>query len=168
MDTKLIEEMVREVMKQVASAQPGGATGGSASGLSPAKDYPLAEKRPDLIKTTAGKSMNELTLEKVMNGSVTAQDFRITADALLLQAEIAEGCGRTQLAENFRRSAELTKVGDSRILEIYNALRPYRATKQELLAIAQELEEQYGAKMNAALVREAADVYERRGRLKTA
>ncbi len=37
---------------------------------------------------------------------------------------------------NFERAAELTAVPDDRILEIYNALRPYRSTKEELLAIA--------------------------------
>ena len=52
------------------------------------------------------------------------------------------------------------------MLQIYNALRPYRSTKAELLAIADELENKYGAKVNAAFVREAADVYERRGRLR--
>jgi len=66
-----------------------------------------------------------------------------------------------------RRAAELTRVGDERILEIYNALRPYRSTKADLLAIAEELENKYGAKICAAFVREACDVYERRGRLKT-
>jgi propanediol dehydratase small subunit len=68
---------------------------------------------------------------------------------------------------NMRRAAELTRVADERILEIYNALRPYRSTKAELLAIADELENKYGAKINAAFVREATDVYERRGRLNT-
>jgi propanediol dehydratase small subunit len=59
-------------------------------------------------------------------------------------------------------------VSDERILQIYNALRPYRSTKAELLAIADELEHQYGAKINAEFVREAAAVYEARGRLKQA
>ncbi len=30
---------------------------------------------------------------------------------------------------NFERAAELTAVPDDRILEIYNALRPYRSTR---------------------------------------
>lgn len=53
-----------------------------------------------------------------------------------------------------------------RILEIYNALRPYRSTKVELYQIADELENQYNCKINAAFVREAADVYALRGRLR--
>ena len=55
---------------------------------------------------------------------------------------------------------------DERLLEIYNALRPYRSTKQELIDIANELDQKYGAKTAAGLVREAAEVYEKRGRLK--
>jgi propanediol dehydratase small subunit len=83
-----------------------------------------------------------------------------------MQAEIADGVGRTQFANNLRRAAELTVIPDKRILQIYNALRPYRSTKAELLAIAEEMETQYNAKINAAFVREAAGVYERRNRLK--
>ena len=52
------------------------------------------------------------------------------------------------------------------MLEIYNALRPYRSSKQELLDIANELENQYGAVICAGFVREAAENYERRKKLK--
>jgi propanediol dehydratase small subunit len=38
-----------------------------------------------------------------------------------------------RLAMNFERAAELTAVPDDRILEIYNALRPYRSTKYQCL-----------------------------------
>jgi propanediol dehydratase small subunit len=59
----------------------------------------------------------------------------------------------------------MTRIPDARVLEIYNALRPYRSTRQDLLDIAGELESKYEAHVCAGLVREAADVYERRGRL---
>jgi propanediol dehydratase small subunit len=104
----------------------------------------------------------------VLKGEITPQDVRITPETLEMQAEIAEKVGRHQFARNLRRAAELTRIPDQRILEIYRALRPYRSTKEELLAIADELEQKYGARMNAALVREAAEVYERRGRLRSA
>jgi propanediol dehydratase small subunit len=65
-----------------------------------------------------------------------------------------------------RRAGELTQVPDKRVLEIYNALRPNRSTKAQLLAIADELENQYGAKVCANHVREAASVYEARGVLR--
>lgn len=75
--------------------------------------------------------------------------------------------GRKQLGANLRRAAEMTAISDERVLQIYNALRPNASTKAELDAIAEELETQYGATMLAGLVREAADVYERRDILAT-
>ena len=48
--------------------------------------------------------------------------------------------GRDQIELNFSRAAEMTKVSDKRLLEMYNALRPYRSSKQELLDIASELD----------------------------
>ncbi|WP_047152705.1 diol dehydratase small subunit [Aneurinibacillus tyrosinisolvens] len=130
------------------------------------EQYPLGLKRPDLLFTPTEKAYNELTLDAALKGQVTGADLRISPKTLLMHAEISESLGRTQLAKNFRRAAEMISISDSRILQIYNALRPNRSTKEELLAIADELEEQYGAVENAGLIREAADVYERRGRLK--
>jgi len=46
---------------------------------------------------------------------------------------------------------------------IYDALRPNRCTEAEMEAIARDLEENYGAKLNAELVREAAEAYKPRG-----
>lgn len=57
-------------------------------------------------------------------------------------------------------------VPDARLLEIYNALRPYKSTKDELLAISEELKTQYNAPISAALVAEAAEVYYVRKRSK--
>ena len=67
---------------------------------------------------------------------------------------------------NFERAAELTAVPDERVLEIYNALRPYRSSKEELTAIADELEQKYQAKICAAFVRQAAGLYQTRKKLK--
>jgi propanediol dehydratase small subunit len=41
-------------------------------------------------------------------------------------------------------------------------MRPHVSTKEELLAIAEELETTYDAKINGALLRETAEVYEER------
>ncbi len=130
------------------------------------QDYPLSEKRQDLVTTSQGRSIDDITLEAVMEGEVEADEIRVTPDTLEYQAQIAESIGRPQLAANMRRAAELTAIPDDRILEIYNALRPDRSTKDELLEIADELENEYDAQINADLVREAADVYETRGRLR--
>jgi propanediol dehydratase small subunit len=125
-------------------------------------DYPLSSRRPELLRTPSGKTLDDITLEAVLDKRVTADDLRITPETLELQAQIAEQTERPQMAENLRRAGELTRVPDERLLEIYAALRPGASTKAQLLSIAQELEETYAAPVNAALVREAADVYERR------
>ena len=121
-------------------------------------DYPLAEKIPERLKTPTGLAFTEITLEAVLDGRVTMEDLRVTSEALELQAQIAEAAGRPQLAENLRRAAELVNVPEERILEIYSALRPGRATRSGLLALAAELEARYGAARCATLIREAAEV----------
>ena len=130
------------------------------------KDYPLSKNKPNLIKSSTGKSLSDFTVENIMNGSITPEDIRIAPKTLEMQAQIAESDGRKSFAQNLRRAAELIAVPDERILEIYDKLRPYRSTKNELLEIANELETKYNAKINAELVREAVVLYEKRDRLK--
>jgi propanediol dehydratase small subunit len=127
-------------------------------------DYPLAEKRPELIKGPRGAGLDAVTLEAVLAGDVTMADLRITPEALRLQAEIAAAAGRATLGENFERAAELVEVPQDVIMRTYELLRPGRAkTKAPLLEAARVLRETYGAERMAAFVEEAAEVYERRG-----
>lgn len=169
----VINAIVREVLAELNGGKSEPASGkgngagpgaGSAAGgkLDYRKDYPLAEKRPDLVRTASGKSLKDITLDAVVSGEIKAEEIRITPQTLEYQAQVADSVGRPQFARNLRRAAELTKVPDERILAIYNALRPNRSTKAELLAIAEELEDKYGAKVSGGFVREAVDVYERR------
>lgn len=97
-------------------------------------------------------------LDSVLDGRTKIEDLRISAEALVRQAGIARAANRPQLAENFLRAAELVAVPESEILEIYNALRPGRATRERLLALAARLETGYAAHRCAALVREAAEL----------
>lgn len=127
-------------------------------------DYPLAENRPDLVRTRRQKSLEDLTLPAIMAGEVTLEDLRITPRALRLQAEIAEAAGRPMIARNFERAAEIVDVPQDVILGIYELLRPGRAkSKAALLEAARTLRETYGAERMADFVAEAAEVYERRG-----
>lgn len=161
MNEKMVAELVRQVIQGMGSAPATSAPAAKAGRLR-VEDYPLASQRPDLLVGPRGKKFEELTLENVEKGNVTFEDFRITPQALEYQAQVAEAAKRPQVAGNLRRAAELTKVPDARVLEIYNALRPHRSTKEELLAIATELENHYGAKVCGEFVREAAEVYEKR------
>lgn len=164
---KLLKQIIEEVMKNINIPEN---TSKEASIGNPARidagSYPLGEKIPDRLKSPTGKLLSEMTMEKLINGQISASDMRISPETLELQAQVSESVGRDAFARNLRRAAELIAVPDERILEIYNALRPYRSTKKELYDIADELENKYNCKINSSFIREAADVYEIRGRLK--
>ena len=165
---QLVAEVVRQVLKGMNGAVSAPAAGhpvGASSGIT-AADYPLGVKRRDILKSPRGIPFEELTLENVESGKVGFEDFRISPEVLKMQGDIAASAGRTQIAFNFGRAGELTKVPDERILQIYNSLRPHRSTKEELIAIADELQNKFGACVCADFVREAADVYSRRKLLK--
>lgn len=126
--------------------------------------YPVAERAPEQVHTPTGKPLSALTLEAVLSGEVGAGDVAITPEALLLQARIARAAGRTTLAENFERAADLVRVPQDLILDTYELLRPGRARDaQQLLDRAAQLRRDYGAERVAALIEEAAAVYTRRG-----
>jgi len=127
-------------------------------------DYPLAERRPELVRGRRGKGLADLTLEDVLSGEVEMEDLRITPDALLQQAEIARDANRATLAGNFERASEMAKLPQDFIMEVYELLRPGRAPdKTALEAAAARLRGDYGAERLATFIEEAGQVYERRG-----
>jgi propanediol dehydratase small subunit len=113
----------------------------------------------------SGRDPAEITVEAVRDGLVDIADVRIHPATLEHQAQVAQEHMNPQLAENFRRAAELTALPDDDVLALYEALRPYRSSADELLAHADRLAAA-GATRNADLFREAARVYERRGLLR--
>ena len=119
------------------------------------------------MKRTAlsGRQLEDLTLEAATRGELSPADLRIHPDTLRYQADVAEEHGNRQLADNLRRAAELAGQDDESLLSIYEALRPRRSSRAELETIAARLEAAE-APACAALVREAAGVYERRGLLR--
>ena len=125
--------------------------------------YPLGEHERERIVSRTGRPLGELTLENVREGQVDAGDLTIHPDTLRAQAAIAEEAGFPQLAANLRRAAELATVPNERVFAIYEALRPYRVTYEQLRALADELEREYAAPENARFIREAAEVYKARG-----
>lgn len=161
---QMLEQIVKQVMASMSSGSAASATSDDVKVTD--ADYPLGEKRPELITSATGIPLKELTLEKVLDGTLKAEDLRINPKTLELQAQVADSVGRDAFGINLRRAAELIAVPDARVLEIYNALRPYRSTKEELEAIADELETKYSAKVCAQLVREAAYIGYKRKRTK--
>lgn len=127
-------------------------------------DYPLAERRPELVRGRRGKGLDQLTLDDLLSGAVEMEDLRITPEALLQQADIARDANRATLAGNFERASEMADLPQELIMEIYELLRPGRAPDQGALkAAAAKLRAGYKAERLAQFVEEAAGVYERRG-----
>ncbi len=118
-------------------------------------------------RALSGRPLEEITLEAAVRGELSPEDLRVHPETLRHQAAVAEQHGNPQLGENLRRAAELTALPDDEVLGIYEALRPGRSTAAELRAVAARLEAA-GAPLCAALVLEAATVYERRGVLRGA
>jgi propanediol dehydratase small subunit len=137
----------------------------SAMGFDPGSDYPLGSRRPDLVRTPSGLALGELTLEAARAGDFGPEELRATPETLRRQSAVALAAGRTQLADNLARAAELADVPAETILEIYTALRPHRSTADELEAWASRLDAELGAPLTAAFVREAATAYAERGLL---
>jgi len=162
-----LEKMIKDMVLEQMGKKPATSSASLGGGYTHA-DYPLGEKRPEVLKTPTGKSINEITLDGVISGNITSQDVRIRPETLEMQAQVAESRGRSEFASNLRRAAELIEIPDERLLEMYIALRPYQSTKQDLLNMAREMREKYNANITASLVEEAAQVYESRGRLKKA
>jgi propanediol dehydratase small subunit len=118
------------------------------------------------VRAFSGRRLDAITVDAVVAGELGPDDVRVHQDTLRRQADIAEQHGNPQLAENLRRAAELTAIPDDELLAIYDALRPRRSTRAQLEAIAARLDAA-DAPICAALVREALDVYGRRGLLAT-
>jgi propanediol dehydratase small subunit len=125
--------------------------------------YPLMERASDELKAASGRPAGEISLERLAAGELTDDDLRITPEALRAQAEIAQGAGFAQLADNLRRAAELTAVPNAELLGMYETLRPGRATYEQMIALADRLAQDFQALQTAAFVREAAEVYRERG-----
>ncbi|HUT20223.1 MAG TPA: diol dehydratase small subunit [Anaerolineae bacterium] len=120
----------------------------------------------EVVRTASGRSLDELTMEALLSGELTTEDFRISGETLRRQADAAEEAGYRALADNLRRAAELTTIANEEVLRIYDALRPGRSTYGELIALADRLAGEHNAPLIADLVREAAEVYRERGIVK--
>jgi propanediol dehydratase small subunit len=125
--------------------------------------YPLGENERNTITSKTGKRLDDITLDAVKAGAVTAEDIKISKEMLRKQGQVAKEADSPAMEKNFERAAELVDVPDDVILSMYNLLRPNRATKAQLLDMAAELEGKYRAKSCAKMVREAAEIYEKRG-----
>lgn len=123
--------------------------------------YPLRDHAGDL-RARSGRALDEIT-DGAAAETLHSDDLQISAETLREQAAIAIAAGYPQLGANLTRAAELTAVPNAEVLRMYELLRPGRGSYHALTALADELEERYGAPTSAALVREAAAAYQLRG-----
>ncbi len=124
--------------------------------------YPLIDNED--LQTATGRPVDEVTLEHL--AELQPGDLQVKAETLHAQAQIAREAGYVQLAANLTRAAELTRVPNEELLQMYDLLRPGRSSYERLQALAAHLETQYAASENAKLVREAAEAYQARGLLR--
>lgn len=132
----------------------------------PEAHYPLMDHAAETLRAASGRLLAEVTLDAAAAGELEIADLQVRAETLRAQAEVARRAGYPQLAENLSRAAELVAVPGDEVLRMYDLLRPGRASFAELEALAERLERAYAAPACAALVREAAEVYRRRGLLR--
>jgi propanediol dehydratase small subunit len=117
--------------------------------------YPLYRHDREAIRLPSGRPIGQFSLESVQAGRLSGEDLGIHEETLRRQARIAEEAGFAPLARNLERAAELVRVPEPKILEIYEALR--RGERgDELEALAREVEAAHGAAATAAFLREAA------------
>jgi propanediol dehydratase small subunit len=116
-----------------------------------------------LVHSASGRNLDELNLETVLSGELTADDFRISRETLMQQADAAWMAGYRQLATNLRRAAELTAFTNQELLDIYTLLRPGRSSYTQLITLADQLENQRQAPLIALFIREATKIYQQRG-----
>ena len=129
-------------------------------------NYPLMEHAADRLQAVSGRQLAEITLDAAAANKLAATDLGVSAETLQAQAEIARQAGYNQLAANLARAAELTRVPNEALLQMYEMLRPNRATFEELINLAETLDQKHRAPDNARFVREAASAYQARGLLR--
>ncbi|MHA1555010.1 MAG: diol dehydratase small subunit [Alphaproteobacteria bacterium] len=130
------------------------------------RSYPLGKHHRRETSARSGRPLSNVSAERLLAGEVTADDVAISADTLLLQAGFAKEAGFEQVADNLARAAEMTRIPDRDLLDLYEALRPGRSTYYQLLSLSQQIASQYDAELTGAYIREAADVYRETGMLK--
>lgn len=118
--------------------------------------YPLYEESRSRLLLPSRRPIEDFSLENLLAGKLGPEDLGISEETLRKQAELAGRAGFPQVAKNLERAAELTRVPDSELLEIYQALRPGRSTPEELEQLAERILRVYRAPVTAAFIREAA------------
>ena len=128
--------------------------------------FPLGVHHRDEISAKSGRPLRDMTLDHVRKGAARPDDLSASDKTLELQAQFAREAGYDEVAANLMRAAELTRIPNTEILDIYEALRPGRSTYYQLLSLSQQITSMYGAEYTGSYIREAAEAYRDTGLLK--
>ena len=128
--------------------------------------FPLGVHHRDEISAKSGRPLRNMTLDHVRKGAARPDDLSASDKTLELQAQFAREAGYDEVAANLMRAAELTRIPNTEILDIYEALRPGRSTYYQLLSLSQQITSMYGAEYTGSYIREAAEAYRDTGLLK--
>ena len=121
--------------------------------------YPLYREAREGITLPSGRPIGQFSLERLLAGELAPGDLGIHEETLRQQARIAEEAGFAALGRNLRRAAELTRLPDAKVLEVYDALRR-RGPRAVLEGLARQIEQAHEAHLTAAFLREAAEALE--------
>ena len=130
------------------------------------RKFPLGANHRDEIAAKSGRPLRDLTLAHVLGGDAQPEDVSASAETLEIQAQFARQAGYDEVAANLTRAAEMTRIPNAEILEIYEALRPGRSTYYQLLSLSQRITSLYAAEHTGTYIREAAEAYRNTGLLK--
>ena len=88
----LIKQIVEEVLKNLGQTQAPQAqcTPKKECCKVTAENYPLGEKMSEKIKAQSGMALDDLTLDKVLNGEIKSEDIRIAPETLELHQILEE------------------------------------------------------------------------------
>ncbi len=117
------------------------------------QDYPLGQKRKDLIQSSGGLGLDAITWRRCRR---RAQSTTSRSSPRPWSTSPDRRKRQPSPPGPIQARPELTRLPDQRVLEIYNMLRPYRCTKAELLALPRAGGAVPGQDLRA-LVREAAE-----------
>lgn len=129
------------------------------------QDYPLATRCPEHILTPTGKPLTDITLEKVLSGEVGPQDVRISRQTLEYRRRLPSRCSamRWRAISAARRSLSpfLTSAFWLSITRCARSAPRRRSCWRSPTSWSTR-----HATVNAAFVRESAEVYQQRHKLR--
>ena len=135
-------------------------------GFDPSSDYPLGTRGPTSCDARPGSGSTSSRSTRVRAGRIGPEDLRATPETLRRQSAVALAAGRTQLADNLARAAELADgLGRDDPRDLHGAPAAPLDRRRSSRPGPAGSRASSARPLTAAFVREAADGYAERGLL---